>query len=379
MADNLSSGVRKYHVIYLALAIASILFIFNVYLLQQKIISADNENKIAGEKQKPAQISITRIEVKSCVDCFSLDNAISGLKEQNVNITAEKKVYSDSADGADLIKKYEIEKLPALIIEGELNRSEQLVSYFEEVGEIKDNKLLYTAVMAPYYSEKEKKIVGKVEVFYLKDSGCAKCTDISGVIENLNEAGVVFSGVKNMEYSSAEGQMLVSKYGIKHIPALIISGDIKYYSEIKSGLEQAGASFKEGAYALHSTIPPYRNLSNNRIEGLASLIILNDSSCNECYDQELNAQVVERLGVVLKSKEVYDTGSAKGKELINKYKITKVPIIILSPEAKVYENFVSAWTNVGEVESDGWFVMTKPDLLGTYKDLSDNKIKQSEK
>jgi len=59
---------------------------------------------------------------------------------------------------------------------------------------------------------------------------------------------------------------------------------------------------------------------------------------------------------------------------VSKYNIQKVPVILLSPEAKEYDSFINAWKPVGSVESDGWFVMRKPEALGTVKDIVNNKI-----
>ena len=75
-----------------------------------------------------------------------------------------------------------------------------------------------------------------------------------------------------------------------------------------------------------------------------------------------------------KKENTYDISSKEGKELIARYKITKIPIIILSPDASAYPSFISAWDGVGTKETNGWFIMRNPELLGTYKDLSTNQI-----
>ena len=62
------------------------------------------------------------------------------------------------------------------------------------------------------------------------------------------------------------------------------------------------------------------------------------------------------------------------KYILKKYNITKVPVILISPDAGVYSGFVSAWPQVGDVSGDGWYIMRKPEALGTYKDLLTGQV-----
>jgi len=131
---------------------------------------------------------------------------------------------------------------------------------------------------------------------------------------------------------------------------------------------------KQGFYALHSTIPPYRDLSTNKITGLVNLILLKDSSCLDCYDVNINKQVLKRFGMAVVDEKEHDVNSAEGKQLVSKYNIDKAPIIILSPEAGDYDTFVSAWKQVGTKEKDSWFVMRKPEVIGSSKNLITGEI-----
>ena len=93
----------------------------------------------------------------------------------------------------------------------------------------------------------------------------------------------------------------------------------------------------------------------------------------------VNKQIIARFGIATDKEFSYDVGSDEGKDLVDKYKITKVPIIILSPETKVYDSFTQVWDQVGTIENDGWYVMRTPSVLGTYKDLTTNKIIQPQR
>ena len=75
----------------------------------------------------------------------------------------------------------------------------------------------------------------------------------------------------------------------------------------------------------------------------------------------------------LEKEEAYDISDAKGKELIAKYNITKVPTIILSEEIKAYPSS-TALNQFFSAEKDGSYVFRKMDDVGTYRDLALNQV-----
>ena len=352
--------------------IAVVFSLFNVVLLQQRKEKWAGAQEIVAEKLRPANLEVVKITVANCDFCYDIGQALEALKKQNVNITLEEEVSSDSAVAKELISRYSLTKLPTMIVSGELNKSEQLSGYFSANGELRNERFIFTALKAPYYDTVQDTIVGKVMVYQLKDSSCSQCPDLSKAVEALQKNGVFLTTNKQVEYNSAEGQDLIRQYGIDNIPALLISHDIDYYEAVRQQLAGAGATRKEGFYAVHSIVPPYRDLVKNKVVGLVELISLTDNSCSVCYDVAVNKQILQRLGLSLVSEQTFDISSAEGQRLKEKYQITKVPIILASPEAAVYDNFVQAWESVGSVETDGWYVMRKPELLGVYKDLLTN-------
>jgi len=96
------------------------------------------------EKLKPAKIEITSIKNSKCSDCFDISAVLSYVKSSNVNATKEKIVEFDSKDGRDLIKKYGIKKIPALVVTGEIEK----VSI--EGLEKNEDALLFTETSPPY-------------------------------------------------------------------------------------------------------------------------------------------------------------------------------------------------------------------------------------
>ena len=360
--------------LYICLAVALILSVVNVGLLQSRFSKVREAQSIAKELMKPADIEIVKI-VASCKNCFDIDQAITKIKGQNVNVVKEESLNFDSDKAKELINKFNIAKLPTVIISGEINKTEGLSRFFSGIGKLEKDNVIYTSIPAPYFEVKTEKVVGLVKVINVIDSSCGDCTKLD-IAEGLKQNGVVINEEKNVEFGSKEGQELIKKYGIQQIPAVLISEDVDNYNEVKQALEQMKVEKKDGFYAVFSVVPPYISLKENKLVGVVTLVLLKDKSCDECYDVNVNKAILQRFGIKPKEENTYevDISSKEGQGYIKNYAIKKVPVIILSPDAKYYTGLVSVWSRVGSVEKDGWFVMRKPEGLGTYKDLEKNEV-----
>lgn len=342
----------------ISIAILLVVSIINVAFVSMSANTLRNKVKDIKEANKPAEIEIFVIKT-DCINCFDISPVVDSVKSKNVKILKEESL----SKGSEFIQKYNIKKLPSIVILGKIDKLN--LNGFEKV----DNALVFKDVKAPYLDIGSNEVKGKVEVIKILDSSCDKCADMSLVIDNLKDEGVFISSLKNVEYNSAEGNDLIDNFGIKKVPALLISEEIDYYETIKQGLSQLNSVKKNKFYSMPSIIPPYRDLTSNKIEGLVDLIMLKDNTCTSCYDVQVNKQILLRFGMEINSEKLEDINSAKGKEIISRYNIKKVPIIILSPEAGVYDSFVKAWQDVGTKETDGWFVMRKPEVIGNVKNL----------
>ena len=343
----------------------------NIYSTTTANVILNEKAKEIEEFNKPVKIQLSVID---CEDCSDIDSVVESVKSKNVEILEEKNLDYNSEEAKDLIEKYGIQKLPSILIFGEIDNKKVAFNNFE----LNDDALVFNGVNAPYFNIIEDKIKGEVSIIEVLDSSCEECISISPVADALGQAGVLIKDWKKFEYNSAEGKEFINEFGIKKIPVILISEDIDYYQEIQQGFLQLGLEKKQGYYSIHSTIPPYRDLIKNKIAGLVDFIMLTDESCSECYDVELNKQIFQRFGLSIKSEEKYDINSAKAKQLISKYKIEKVPVVILSSDANEYSTLMQVWNQVGTVESDGWLVMRNPEFIGTSKNIKTGEIIKSE-
>ena len=366
-------------VLYAFIALAIVISIVNFSLIDARREKINEAVRLAEKENQPAKLELIKIAASSCPDCFGIDSVIDGLKKSNVNVTSERALDFSSNEAKQFIMQYKIEKLPTVIVLGEVNKS-SVVNLWNQnwQAEMKDGtrvSVVYSAVSPPYVDATNGAIKGLVDLTHIVDQSCPNCADLAQVINFFKQQSVKFSSEKTVDYNSSEGKDLISKFGVREVPALIVSKDILDYSAIAQVWNQLNATEKQGFYALHTTIPPYRDLATNKIVGLVSVIYLNDSSCTSCYNVQVNKQILQRnFGAVIVNETTVDISSDPGKALLKQYNITKVPIMVASPDAVAYTTFVQVWPQVGNVANDGWYIMRKPETLGTYKDLSTGQV-----
>ncbi len=276
----------------------------------------------------------------------------------------------DSNEGKAIISKYKIEKIPTVVVTGEIDK-------FTIQGlEKRENALLLTRLEPPYTNAANGEILGRVTLYNLKDSACEKCSDLTPLINQIKGAGIKISQEKIINPESNEGKELLKKYNLDFAPTIILSKDAVAYEIMKEAWPQIGTIEKDGYYVLRLVYPPFINLTTSKLRGLVDIIYLTDKSCKECYDVNLHNQIItnpQSFAINLDKEETVDISDAKGKELIDKYNITQVPTTILSSEVAVYPSS-EALKQFFTVEKDGSFVFRIASVLGNYKDLTTNKV-----
>ena len=347
-----------------------IIVIINIFLTFNLNKDLKKSAEAVQERLKPAKIELIVIKNSKCNDCFDISTIISHVKNANVNITKEVMYEFDSKEGKEIISKYKIEKVPTVVVTGEIDK-------FNIQGlERKQNILLLTKVDPPYTNPATGKIEGRVILYHLKDSECGKCNDLTPLINQIKGTGVKIYEEKIIEPSSEEGEGLIKKYNIGFAPTIILSKEASAYDIIQQAWPQIGSKETDGSYVLRLVNPPFINLTTNKLMGLVNIVYLIDKGCSECYDVNQHKEILtnqQSFAVQLDKEETYDINDAKGKELIAKYNITKVPTIILSEEINVYPSS-QVLKQFFSVEKDGSYVFRTAQAVGTYKDLTTNQI-----
>lgn len=351
---------------YLVLMLGILIF-FNIALTSNIKNISNIKIDEAKESTRPAEIQLTIIDNPQCSDCFDLNEIISDIKNNNVDITDEETLDFKSKEAKDLIEKFDIKKIPTVLVFGEIEKSGTLGLNEAE------NALILLSVNPPYTETFTNEIIGRVSVTHISDENCKLCTDLSPFILQLKQAGVTI--IKEEEIGVEDASSLISKYELEKIPAIIISKDLSVYDQITQNWLLLGSIEDDGSYIFREINPPYYDLEKKEVMGLVDITFLLDQSCSDCYDVGIHKQILTNPGgynINIQNEKEIDISDEEGKELIKKYNIIKVPTILLSSEASVYPSAKSL-ENFFNLEDDGSYVFTNFDAMGKdiiYKDLT---------
>lgn len=364
-----AAAVEKHDHGKLVFASLALLLVFSFANL---IITA-GMNSYFSDRLGPAGLDIVAISASAGPASLESSQFVSELKALgNAKILSEKSVsYPADSLAGELVGKYGIKKLPAVVVTGEL---EKLGGSFIG-GPGGASWFVYEAQKPPYFDTASGKTLGLVKATLITDPGCKDCFDPGILEEALKTSGVAISESQTYTYPEPEGAELRAKYNVTKVPAFILSKDFGEYGTLASGWSRLGSVEPDGAYVLRKIQPPYLDLQTGRVVGRVRLVELVDANCADCYDVSLHRSVTPRFGIAnFTSIDRYDVNSTKGAEIASKYNVTKVPIILLSPEASAYEMLGQVWQQVGSVENDGWYVFRAAEAMGAYKDLSSGKV-----
>ncbi len=213
---------------------------------------------------------------------------------------------------------------------------------------------------------------------------CAQCYDIDLVLTALKQYNIKEVSRETLYLGDKKTDELVKKYSITKVPTVIVSGNLDRSKDLKSS--NPGVTYAlgeiwnnlgeivDGVFILRQVAPPYVEVSTDQIRGLAKAFYITDVSCKECYDVMLHEKALLSLGTDIKDKTVIDINSDAGKALIKQYDIKTVPTIVLQGDLTPYTLLNQFWGRYGQITADKTYIFTKLDEVGTYRDLTTNKI-----
>lgn len=203
---------------------------------------------------------------------------------------------------------------------------------------------------------------------------CEECYKMQYLIAQLqNSYSVKFVAVET-EHNSEEGLSLIAEYNITRIPTIIFPkkiADTNLLDWLSSFCEERNEN-----NILTKLNPVYFDLATNTLrEGKFNVVYISINSCKECYNVTIHKQILISNGMEAESELILDYETSEAKELINKYNITQLPAVILSPGASDYTRFsTDIWPAVGTIESDGYMIFRNNSVLNlVYYDLFKNQ------
>ncbi len=336
----------------------AILVLVNVYITFSMGQIANEFQAESEETTRAAKIDLITITESSCTDCFDISTIVNGIKKANVEVTSEQTLeYSDETAQA-LIEKYGIEKIPTVIVTGEIEKQGSQIANLEKV----DDALIFTNLDPVYVETSSGDYRGRVQVQLITKDDCEQCYDMSGFVKAISS---LLSISDEETISLEDATELIAEYGLTELPAIILSGDLALYPETLAKLEALGTYDGEDLILTAKQNPPYWDLTSSEVIGLVSVTYLTDDSCEDCYDVNIHNTVLTNYGVYIAEETTTDISSKEGKKLLEDYNITKVPTIIVSKELIDYSSIIKVWEDVGTVEEDGSYVFRELDLVST--------------
>lgn len=234
---------------FLWLAIGAVFLINIAVILQNKSMVAQKKAE-ADELARPANIEILIIKESSCADCADIANYIDAIKKQSVKVVAERTIDANSEEGKNIIKEYEIARLPGFIIKGELEKNDGLKNLLNNFGKIKDGVFAFTGNFAPYFDVSSGKTKGAVGLTLVSDKSCAECSDAKIYKQILVRFGMIkFTSETELDRSDLKAKNLIQKYKIAALPTFVLSGEVSEYPNLANTWAQVGTIEKDGAYA----------------------------------------------------------------------------------------------------------------------------------
>lgn len=317
-----------------ALVILSIVLAAQVAITSGITRAAGSTIESARTLAEPIDLAITTIEPESCDVCEPL-RIEDALRESDANVES---TVASGTQRAQLIAKHGITKLPAVVIEGDLERI--------KIGGRSENNAVIIESEPPYEDAMNGEVVGIVRYRSL-DPDCDRCPDLEPVLSALEAQGVPL-----------EASALASP---QRSPAIVFDG-LERYPKVVDSLAARGLTQTGDTMTLFGP-PPY--VENGTVHGLVNLTILEaDSSCSECYDPSVHERVLASYGLAVDT-AVYLSGEDRD-EMIEKYSIEELPTAIITGDVEAYHAFVQVWEQVGSAEN-GTYVFRDSSALGNVQ------------
>ncbi len=192
---------------------------------------------------------------------------------------------------------------------------------------------------------------------------CEECFDAESIIGLMNSThNIKITRKKIITTDSFKYDKLVEQYKIKNIPAIIVSGDV-VNSKITGVWKSLSVEEKDGSIVIQNLLPFY-DIKEQKQKGLVDVVLLKDETCSNCFEATQYLETLKRSAMTVRSYLIYDISSSEGKFYIEKYKIKKVPTLLISKSADDYPGFTESWKDVGTIALDGWFIFREVQNTG---------------
>ena len=203
----------------------------------------------------------------------------------------------------------------------------------------------------------------EIRAVVLRPQNCSDCFNIAPILNEVRSSNVNLTIVQYFDVPSAEAEIYLDKYNITKLPAILLFGGT-------SNLQSFGEK-RNDALVFTRQKPVYLDLQSGKFVGRVNATIINTPLCSICQNLSNIVAALRQQGMSVYENKINDIEAMR---LIGLYNISKLPVLILSPDALQYE-LMDSWRAQGTIESDGSFVLRN--ITVPYWSVSEKKVKGS--
>ncbi|PIU21311.1 MAG: hypothetical protein COT15_03055 [Candidatus Diapherotrites archaeon CG08_land_8_20_14_0_20_34_12] len=350
-------------------------------ILMSNMQNAQKEVKPEEVVQTAAKIQFIEVTLSDCKTnkCFSLQSLETAIKNTDKNAEYETKtVLYDTEEGKALVEKYNLAKLPALIISGDISKVKDLETQWlaAQLGtKESDNSLVLRSVPNISYDLGKKKYLGQVTMTTLSFDECKECAEVPKA-ENFGLLVPPVTIVENKKVNATtdEGKQLIQKYSITAVPTVILSKEIAEYDALMPTMGELGTAESDGSFVFREQglNPVYFSIKENRLVGYVSAFYIIDSNCTTCPTaSDLNTALTAAFGFKVIENKYADVREPTNLNTVLSWGITKVPAVVYVGDMNAYFIVKKLWSNLGIINGDK-YILTNMDFLNgmQYEDLN---------
>ncbi|MBI5553753.1 MAG: hypothetical protein HY917_03355 [Candidatus Diapherotrites archaeon] len=255
LEEKTMTDVKKiFTAIGLIAAAALLVSLYGIITIQETAGKLNERNILLSTGQNavptppaplPAEIRITLINSAQKESLVSLLPLVGQLRQiPEIKITAEKSLDMNSDEARELIEKYRIEKIPALLLEGETGKAAVLSQNWPALGSSEaDGTLVLRNIPPPYRETATGRVRGMLKAVFVSVPDQNGVFDARAVFTEIlqNAFGINPAEEETIRYDSTEGRALVEKYRLEKLPAFMLSGDLNVYAGFPENWLQIGS------------------------------------------------------------------------------------------------------------------------------------------
>ena len=225
-------------------------------------------NAVTGKIE--GRVTLYSLKDASCVKCNDLAPLINQIKLAGIKIYEQKNITPSSDDGKELIKKYNIDFAPTIILSKDAAAYDIMKKAWPQIGSKEsDGSYVLRTVSPPFINLTTGKLRGIVDVIYLTDKSCTECYDVSQhkeILTNPQSFAMKLEKEETFDIGDAKGKELIAVYNITQAPTIILSDEVSTYPS-NQVLKQFFSVEKDGSYVFRklSSVGTYKDLTTNQI------------------------------------------------------------------------------------------------------------------